>query len=118
MVTFQAYNKIHNEQLFFFSVYEIYCIVVFLFVQATVPLGAILGGLFAWPVADYLGRQAALIIGGVPSLIGWLLISLAVLFESKIGFFAMIFVGRSFTGFASGWNIYCVSVSFVVLHLV
>ena len=89
--------------------------------QATVPLGAILGGLFAWPVADYLGRQAALMIGGVPSLIGWLLISLAVLFESRYGFFAMIFVGRSFTGFASGWNIYCVSVSallFCIVNLV
>ena len=81
--------------------------------QATVPLGAILGGLFAWPVADYLGRQAALIIGGVPALIGWLLISLSILFDSQYGFFAMIFVGRSLTGFATGWNIYCVSVSAV-----
>ena len=51
------------------------------------PVGGIFGGLFAWPVADSLGRQAALIIGGVPGLIGWLLISLSILFSSSLGFF-------------------------------
>ena len=74
------------------------------------PVGGIFGGLFAWPVADSLGRQAALIIGGVPGLIGWLLISLSILFSSSLGFFLMVYAGRVLTGFASGWSIYCVSV--------
>ena len=82
------------------------------------PAGAIFGGLFAWPVADFLGRQAALIIGGIPGLIGWLMISLSILFTSKVGFFSMVFVGRGLSGFSTGWSIYCVSVSMFCFLLV
>lgn len=76
------------------------------------PAGAIFGGLFAWPVSDYLGRQASLMIGGVPSLIGWILISLSVIFTRSMYFILMILIGRFFTGFSSGWSVYCVSVSY------
>jgi MFS family permease len=70
-----------------------------------------LGGIFAWPVADYLGRQAALMIGGIPGFVGWILISLSVLFSRRMDFFAMVYAGRALTGFSAGWSIYCVSVS-------
>ena len=79
--------------------------------QGSLPVGATLGGFLAWPVADYLGRQAALIIGGVPGLIGWLAISLSVLFSSRTGFLVMVYIGRVLTGIGSGWSVYCVSVS-------
>ena len=75
------------------------------------PIGAIFGGLFAWPIADSFGRQAALILGGVPALVGWLFIALSIIFESRIGFYTFVYTGRVLTGFASGWGIYCVSVS-------
>lgn len=69
------------------------------------------GGLLAWPVSDFLGRQAALIIGGIPALIGWLFIANAVQIFNRAAFLFVLFSGRVLTGFAAGWSIFCVSVS-------
>jgi len=89
-------------------------------VQAFLSLGAVFGGLFAWPVTELLGRQPALMIGGVPAITGWLFITYARFLLNYSsgpssgptdGFVAFLLLGRLFTGFATGWSIYCVSVS-------
>ena len=80
--------------------------------QSLGAAGALFGGLLAWPVSQVFGRQATLMIGGIPSLIGWLLLSYAHFFESsRSGFLAALFLGRLCTGFASGWSSFSVSVS-------
>ena len=79
--------------------------------QAFGPIGAMFGGLVAWPVSELLGRQAALMLGGVPALAGWLMITFSNLANSSSAFFGIIYVGRLLTGFSTGWSIFCVSVS-------
>ena len=80
--------------------------------QAFFPLGAIFGGPFAYPAAEKLGRQPALIIGGIPTISGWLMMTYAWFFgENHQGFLALLLLGRLVTGFATGWSIFCVSVS-------
>ena len=89
--------------------------------QAFLPLGAVFGGLVAWPVTELLGRKPALMIGGVPAITGWLFITYARLFNNystgpTTGFVAFLLLGRLFTitGFATGWSIFCVSVSYCI----
>ena len=75
-------------------------------------IGAMFGGLMAWPISDYYGRQSALVVGGVPSLLGWLMVAYAgFVTTSRDAFLFVLLVGRFLTGFATGWSIYCVSVS-------
>lgn len=69
----------------------------------------------AWPVSDMLGRQAALILSGVPALAGWLMITYSYLAATHSAFLGVIYTGRVLTGFSTGWSIFCVSVS--VHHL-
>ena len=89
-----------------------------LILQAFFPLGAIFGGLFAYPAAEILGRHPSLIIGGIPTISGWLMITYAWLFDTNHqGFLALLLLGRFFTGFAAGWSIFCVSVSSLVPRL-
>ena len=75
------------------------------------PIGAMLGGFLAWPVADYLGRKLGLMIGGAIGLNGWLTIALSVLVSSRTPFLIMVYCGRILSGVSTGWSIYCVSVS-------
>jgi len=90
--------------------------------QAFLPLGAVFGGLFAWPVTELLGRQPALMIGGLPAICGWLFITYARLLNNYFtgptsSFVAFLLLGRLFIGFATGWSIFCVSVSyFIICH--
>ena len=71
------------------------------------------GGLVAWPISDRLGRKAALMLSGVPALVGWLMIALAFLASSHVhAFYGILLAGRTLTGFSSGWSIFCVSVSY------
>ena len=80
--------------------------------QGIGPFGAMFGGLVAWPVSDHYGRQAALIVGGIPSLTGWLMLANAIqVTTSRAGFLVLLFSGRFLTGFATGWSIFCASVS-------
>ena len=70
------------------------------------------GGLIAWPISDMLGRQAALMLSGVPALTGWLMIALAHLADSNAQiFYGVLLTGRGLTGLSSGWSVFCVSVS-------
>ena len=74
------------------------------------------GGLIAWPISDLLGRQAALMLSGVPALVGWLMIALAHLASSHVhAFYGVLLAGRTLTGFSSGWSVFCVSVSYCYL---
>lgn len=83
------------------------------YVQALSPVGAMFGGLVAWPISDLLGRQAALMMSGVPALAGWLMIALAHLASSHVhAFYGVLLAGRTLTGFSSGWSVFCVSVSY------
>ena len=91
--------------------------------QAFLPLGAVFGGLVAWPVTELLGRKPALMIGGVPAITGWLFIVYARLLNNdstgpSTGFVAFLLLGRLFTGFATGWSIFCVSVSYILHQLI
>ena len=80
--------------------------------QALSPVGAIFGSIVAWPISDILGRQAALMMSGVPALAGWLMIALAHLASSHVhAFYGVLLAGRVLTGFSSGWSVFCVSVS-------
>ena len=65
----------------------------------------------AWPVSELLGRQAALMLGGVPALAGWLMITYSYLAHTSSNFLGIVYVGRLLTGFSTGWSIFCVSVS-------
>jgi len=62
-----------------------------------------------------LGRQPALMIGGIPAITGWLVLTYAPFANNYTGptsgFLALLLFGRLFTGFSAGWSIYCVSVS-------
>ena len=74
------------------------------------------GGLIAWPISDRLGRQAALMLSGVPALVGWLMIALAHLASTHVhAFYGVLLTGRMLTGFSSGWSVLCVSVSYYSL---
>lgn len=51
-------------------------------------------------------------IGGVPALIGWLMISLSSLITNNHNaFLGVILTGRLLTGLSVGWFFFCVSVS-------
>ena len=80
-------------------------------------IGHIIGGLCAWPAADYFGRLRALQFGGIVSLCGWLFLYNSIrVTESAAGFQALLFTGRIITGFATGWFFPTVAVS--MLHLI
>ena len=82
------------------------------FLQSFAALGALFGGPCAWPISDQLGRKPALMLGGVFTLSGWLLIMFAHLISgSRSGFLAVLLIGRVLSGFGGGWATFCVSVS-------
>ncbi len=58
-------------------------------------------------------------LGGVFTLVGWLLISFAQFISgSKSGFLAMFLIGRLLTSFGGGWAVFCVSVSHMLISYV
>ncbi len=62
------------------------------------------------PVADKIGRSAALVIMNVPHLIGWLLQAYAHLATNFGGFISLLMIGRWFTGLGTGWGSLVISV--------
>ncbi len=69
------------------------------------------GGPIAWPLSERFGRQAALMLSGLPSVFGWVILANAHLFSSTEAFIAMLLLGRLLTGLAVGWSIFVISVS-------
>ena len=67
----------------------------------------------AWPISEQLGRQAALILSGVPALTGWLMITFSTLATTSSTFLGVLYIGRLLTGFSTGWAVFCVSVSVI-----
>lgn len=88
--------------------------------QAFGAIGAIFGGPVAWPLSEKFGRQATLMLSGLPSVIGWVLIANAHVIMDTQGFYAVLLAGRLLTGFATGWAIFGISVNkgFVVMHAI
>ena len=85
--------------------------------QSFGALGAALGAPCAWPITEWFGRKPALMLGGVPGVIGWLMITCGHYVPSQSGFLVVLLLGRILTGFQAGWSVFCVSVSHVLLLL-
>ena len=80
--------------------------------QTITVIGGMTGGLLAVPVADKLGRRIALIVGGIPSFCGWVLLAGSVwVTDSRAGFLTVLLTGRFLTGLSTGWSLLMVIVS-------
>ena len=83
--------------------------------QALELAGGTLIGPLAWIISDGLGRQTALITGGIPALCGWLMISYAPqITGNRAAFLTVLLTGRFLTGLGSAWSLFCVSVRYYV----
>ena len=67
------------------------------------PAGAVFGAPLGGVAADRLGRKNALLLSGIPNIIGWIIIALSDYSVSPGAFKGLILTGRAMTGFASGW---------------
>lgn len=84
-----------------------------LLLQAFLPLGALFGGPVAWPLSEKFGRKPALLLSTIPGVVGWVTIAVSNLLPTREGFLAFFYGGRLLSGFAAGWSIFCISVSFM-----
>ena len=83
-------------------------------------MGSLVGG---W-VADYAGRKMSLVLFGIPSSLGWLMIVLTLITDGP-AFRPLLYGGRLFIGFSIGYVSLCVpvrsnmvsSVAVVILHI-
>ena len=83
-------------------------------------LGALLGGPMAGLLSDRLGRKMTLLLGGLPSMVGWLLVAYSYIPLVDIGgtfdqFYSLLLIGRFFTGVSMGWYSLIVPVSSTIL---
>lgn len=83
--------------------------------QSFASVGALVGGPVAGLVADRWGRKVALLLVGVPYLVGYLMMTLAHLIGDPDGFKAVLLVGRLLTGVGQGWSCMAGAVSRHVL---
>ena len=65
-------------------------------------MGAIVGGPLAGVAADRWGRKTALLLSGIPYLIGYLMIVYAHFISDPVAFKAVVLVGRVITGIGLG----------------
>ena len=79
--------------------------------QALGPIGALLGGPVAGWVADHAGRKAALMLVGIPYLVGFLIMAYARFITNALIFKVVLLVGRFFTGVGLGWSCLATPVS-------
>ena len=83
--------------------------------QSFASVGALVGGPVAGLVTDRWGRKVALLLVGVPYLVGYLMMTLAHLIGDPDGFKAVLLVGRLLTGVGQGWSCMAGAVSRHVL---
>lgn len=79
--------------------------------QALLPVGAVLGSPLGGIIADRIGRKAALQVGAVPSLIGWVLLFVAQYTTSTSTFKSFLLLGRGLAGVATGMQSTVIPVS-------
>jgi len=77
--------------------------------SALIPVGGLAGAVVAGWLVDLLGRRFALILTSIPFTLGWLLIVLSHATSGQF-FRPIIYVGRFFTGFGTGYSTVCVPV--------
>ena len=70
------------------------------------------GGPIGGFIADHWGRKMSLMLGGVPYLIGYLMLSYAHYLPTAVGFKCLILIGRFITGVGMGWSYNVCSVSY------
>lgn len=70
--------------------------------QALLPVGAVLGCPLGGVMADRVGRKAALQVGAVPGLIGWVLIFVAQYTTNTSTFKSFLLLGRVLAGVGTG----------------
>ena len=88
---------------------------LFLHTQSFASVGALFGGPIAGLVADRWGRKVALLLAGVPYLVGYLMMTLAHLIGDPTAFKAVLLTGRLLTGVGMGWSCMAGAVSGHVL---
>ena len=79
--------------------------------QALLAVGAVLGSPLGGVVADRVGRKAALQVGAVPSLIGWILIFVAQYTTNTSTFKSFLLLGRALVGVGVGMQSTVIPVS-------
>lgn len=82
-----------------------------IYMQAFAPVGALLGGPIAGWIADHWGRKPALLLAGIPYLVGYLMIALAHLIGDAVAFKTVLLIGRLLSGVGLGWSCMAVPVS-------
>ena len=82
--------------------------------QVLLSVGALLGSLVGGWIVDYAGRKMSLILFGIPSSLGWLMIVLT-LFTDGSPFRPLLYGGRLLIGFSIGYVSLCVPVRYVVV---
>lgn len=68
------------------------------------PVGAIFGGFLPGWMSDLYGRKMTVLLGGVPFLGGYIMITVAHLFASAVTFKIILLLGRFLTGVGIGWS--------------
>lgn len=74
-----------------------------LYIQAMMPLGALVGSPIGGMVADWMSRKRSLMLSGIPNFAGWILIVFAQYSRNPVVFKGLLLVGRFITGIATGW---------------
>ena len=75
------------------------------------PVGAIFGGLMSSPAMSALGIVESLVLGSSIYVVGWTLIGASFFVADPSTFRALILLGRTVTGIATGWSSSVVPVS-------
>ena len=89
---------------------------IVIYIQAFAPVGALFGGPIAGVIADRWGRKLALLLAGVPYLVGYLMMTLAHLIGDVAAFKAVLLTGRLLTGVGLGWSCLAVPVREQLCH--
>ena len=82
--------------------------------QVLLSVGALLGSLVGGWIVDYAGRKMSLVLFGIPSSLGWLMIVLALISNGPT-FRPLLYGGRLFIGFSIGYVSLCVPVRSVTV---
>lgn len=69
------------------------------------------GGPIAGFIADHAGRKTALMLVGIPYLVGYLMMVYAHFITNAIGFKVVLLIGRFITGVGLGWSCLATPVS-------